>query len=216
MREQSWQSGTRRESLFDDKHFLRAHEQKEALMQARFKKLYVPVGSAYWSPGAQGLRAREARKVGRNSIAAYSIESWRSSIPAALSLDHLSVRDGIHEIEHAGPELTEQALGIGYKCRFAAPEPFDSMATPSKFYSTFKEKLGVLRAGVAQPPSERRLEQTPTASLFPPPTAPAAPPTPPEPDEHLVEEGEDASVIYLTSLNYLASCGIEIPEWDEA
>lgn len=216
MHEQSWQSGTRRESLFDDKHFLKAHEQKEASMQSCFKQLYVPIGSAYWSPEAQGLRAREARKAGRNSIAAYSIESWRASIPAALSLDHLSVRDGIHEREHAGPELTEQALGIGYKCRFAAPEAFDPMAAPLAFYSSFKEKLAVLRADVAQPPSENRLEQTPTAALFPPPAAPAASPAPPEPDEDLVQEGEDASAIYLTSLNYLASCGIEIPEWDEA
>lgn len=185
-------------------------------MQNRFKQLYTPISSSYWSSEAQACRAREARKAVRNSFAAYGIEPWRASIPAALSLDHLSVRDGIDEAEHARPELTEQALGIGYKSRFAAPVPFDPMAAPLAFYSTFKEKLAVLRADVAQPPSEKRLEQTPTAALFPPPAAPAAPPAAPEPDEDCVEEGEDASAIYLTSLNYLASCGIEIPEWDEA
>ena len=74
----------------------------------------------------------------------------------------------------------------------------------------------MLRADVAKPPSKDRLKQTPTADLFPPPPVPAVTAAPAaELEDEAVEEGEDASAIYLTSLNYLAACGIEIPSWDD-
>jgi len=127
MREQSWQSGTRRESLFDEKQFLQSHDQKEAVLRTRFRKLHAPIATAYWTEEEKARRAREARhnKAGRGSIAAsFPQPSYRESLPAALSLDHPALRDGIDE-NFRRPASPDPSLGMGYKSRFGAPEPFD-------------------------------------------------------------------------------------------
>jgi len=217
VREQSWQSGTSRDVLFDEKHFLRSHEHKDSIMKSRFKRLYAPLTSAYWSPEGQASRALEGRKIGRSCLAeAFPIEPWRAAIPAALSLDHPSIHENLEELGHGTSTVTETSFGIGCKCRFATPEPFDPTAAPSAFYSKFKQKLAGLQIDVAQPPAEKRIEQTPTEQLFKtqPKEADCVPLLVSEAE--VVEEGEDASAIYLTSLNHLASCGIEIPDREEA
>jgi hypothetical protein len=211
MREQSWQSGSRRASLFDEKHFLRTHEQKQHALQSRFSALYKPAAIDYWTPEAQARRAREARRTHISAVAASPDPTWRSAIPGALSLAHPALRMAIHDL--VGPEPAE-APPAAEKARAGAVDHFTE--APAAFYAALKRRLADLRADVQAPPPQRPLPERTPKALIEPTAAPV--PTAGEGGSAGADGDEmmaSASAIYLTSMQYLVDYGIELPSWDE-
>lgn len=205
MQERSWQSGTRRTALFDADDWSKAHETRVQTMQNTFKRLYKPVGSAYWKPDGPG--GRKPTSVERNTASGSknvrSMPSWATELPRALSLNHAAL-EHLHDDEPHPASPPPNAL--------SSPVPaatFDPMAAPERFYSAFKERIALLRDDVAEPPPMREavIERAKSITL----TSEAAAPIPENEEDTTTAT---ATAVYLTSLEYLNECGIEVPSWD--
>jgi len=221
MSEQSWQSGTQRGALFDHEQFAQAHAARQQSMEDTFERLYRPVGSAYWSAQRQQReqeqlrQERQQRQQEQQRVAASKrnggIPPWTDDIPQLLSLDHAAFRAATVELDEVDP-LTEPLAPSVPASNSAALPPFDPMAEPERFFRQFKDRVASLRADVAMPPSSPRPERAVQEYLpAPPAAAPAAEAAAPAEEESL-----DAMAIYLTSVEYLAECGIQVPSWEDA
>ena len=197
------QSGLmQRGSLFDGDDWKKTHAARQQSMENTFSELYKPQGSAYWKqaqPPQRKLRA--ATQAARSGM---GVPSWAGELPHALSLGHPAFRQAVDDL--AGVEPAEAPAQPAADAQPKPAEAFDPMAAPEQFFRNFKQRLGELRSDVGNPP--QYVDVTPAA----PAAAPAAEPAAPAPAA--ADDDLEPSAIYLTSLEFLAEKGIDIPSWD--
>jgi len=206
MGEQSYQTGTRRTNLFDAEQFIKSHEARQRTMESTFTTLYKPAAKPYWQ-NQGGVQAHKGRMCSGGP--GCSMPSWAHDIPRALALNP-ELDAFLDE-----PEPAAAPAALAPAPTKPPPEPFDPMEAPDRFFRNFKQRVSVLRDDVYAPPPERPIVRP---AVAPPKSEPRIQPAPqPQPQPRPEPEPEDdSSALYLTSLAYLAECGIEVPSWDNA
>ena len=220
------QVGVVRASLFDADDWRREHQARQQRMESTFTRLYKPQASNYWVTKQKA----PPRRAPPGQLPVYT-----KTLPDALSLAHPSSREIPSSDDDDDDDDRDDA---DWAPPADDPSAFDPLAEPRRFYAEFKERVGALKVGIKDDPTDRptqaALQPRNADALIAAANAPSPPPPPPPapsleapswsvsgaraPVNPILDEDFDVEpgLVYTDTAHYLADThGVSIPMWDE-